>query len=386
MPLAADGLASLEIIGERRSGELFRVGLERAFSPGRRTYSLRVDDGAASAYYVVARPRREGAAIRVNGARAYEGIPAPVPLPAGDSSIVVSAEGKPGRVTEYRVDVRRMDLSSEYRVEKLLPGLWRIQDYGGFPSYEDMYLIEGPERALLIDTGMGKGDLAAEVAALTRKPVSIALTHGHHDHTGQLDRFPGSPVYMSEEDRSFLPPGIDEPRFRRIGGGERIDLGDGDAVEAIAVPGHTAGSLVFLHPRTKSVAVGDAIGSGSYVFLFLPGSSPLSLYRDALGSLRRRLEGEGELRFLVGHHWQERVPLVGSAALDLVADMHALAGEVAEGRRVGRLSSVRIGPMGELECRVAELGLAALWYNPDKLGRDSSRPGIGPSSGSLLIG
>jgi glyoxylase-like metal-dependent hydrolase (beta-lactamase superfamily II) len=173
---------------------------------------------------------------------------------------------------------------------------------------------------------------------------------------------------MSEADKPLLPPGADLRRFRWVGGGDRIDLGGGDSAEAIAVPGHTAGSLVFLHRRTKSLAVGDAVGSGSYVFLFLPGSPQLSVYREALGALRQRIADEGDLTFLVGHHWQERVPLAGSAALDLVSDMRILADEVVAGRRVGKRSSIRIGPTGEIECRVAELGLAALWYNPDNLG------------------
>jgi glyoxylase-like metal-dependent hydrolase (beta-lactamase superfamily II) len=363
-----DGLASLDLIGERPSGERFRVGLGRAFEPSFRFYSLRVDDSAASAFYVVARPRHEGNIIRVNGARAYSGIPVSVPLPSGDSTISVEAERLSGRIAKYSIDVRRMDLASEYFVEELRPGLWRIQDYGGFPSYEDMYLIEGPERALLVDTGMGRGDLATEVAKLTDKPLSIALTHGHYDHRGQLDCFPDSPIYMSEADKPLLPPGSELRRFHWVRGGDRIDLGGGDHVETIAVPGHTAGSLAFLHPRTRSLAVGDAVGSGSYVFLFLPGSPPLSLYRDALEALRRRVSDEGDLRFLVGHHWQERVPLAGPAALDLVSDMCALADEVIAGRRVGKRSSIRIGPTGEIECRVAELGLAALWYNPDNLG------------------
>lgn len=46
------------------------------------------------------------------------------------------------------------------------------------------YLLEGDDRALLIDTGLGICDISAEVKKLTDKPVTAVATHIHWDHIG----------------------------------------------------------------------------------------------------------------------------------------------------------------------------------------------------------
>ena len=57
---------------------------------------------------------------------------------------------------------------------------WQIDSYHAV----SMFLIEGDESAMLIDTGAGIGDLKAQVEQLTDKPVIVVNTHGHLDHTG----------------------------------------------------------------------------------------------------------------------------------------------------------------------------------------------------------
>lgn len=49
---------------------------------------------------------------------------------------------------------------------------------------EQAYLIEGGERALLIDGLSGVGSLKAFVRELTDLPVTLVNTHGHVDHIG----------------------------------------------------------------------------------------------------------------------------------------------------------------------------------------------------------
>ncbi len=49
-----------------------------------------------------------------------------------------------------------------------------------------IWLVEGREKALLVDTGLGLGDLRGEVEALTDKPVVVVNTHGHGDHSGGI--------------------------------------------------------------------------------------------------------------------------------------------------------------------------------------------------------
>jgi len=49
---------------------------------------------------------------------------------------------------------------------------------------QNMYLLEGNDRALLIDTGWGAGNLREYVEKLTAKPIFVINTHGHLDHSG----------------------------------------------------------------------------------------------------------------------------------------------------------------------------------------------------------
>ena len=64
--------------------------------------------------------------------------------------------------------------------EKISDHVTRITN----PSVVYSYLVEGDERAVLLDTGCGLGDLKAYVESLTDKPYEVVLTHGHVDHAG----------------------------------------------------------------------------------------------------------------------------------------------------------------------------------------------------------
>ena len=61
------------------------------------------------------------------------------------------------------------------------------------------------DKALLVDTGMGVGDLAALVRSLTPLPVIVVNTHGHPDHAGGNGGF----------DEFFLHP-ADEPIMKKM--------------------------------------------------------------------------------------------------------------------------------------------------------------------------
>ena len=71
---------------------------------------------------------------------------------------------------------------------------WCIDEYG----MDAMFLLEGDEKALLIDTGTGVFDIPELVRQLTNKPVMVALTHGHIDHAGGMNQF--EEVYLHPAD------------------------------------------------------------------------------------------------------------------------------------------------------------------------------------------
>lgn len=155
------------------------------------------------------------------------------------------------------------------------------------------YLVLGTERAALIDTGMGIGNIKKEVEPLTNLPVVVVNTHNHFDHTGDNHRF--ADIWAFDDDfevacierghgRSFcasymaphsymnLPAGFDVPQYaikpsratRRIKHLEMLDLG-GRALQVHHTPGHSPGSICLLDSRDNLLFTGDTIYPGTLV-------------------------------------------------------------------------------------------------------------------------
>ena len=120
---------------------------------------------------------------------------------------------------------------------------------------------------------------------------------------------------------------------------------------------------------------GDGISSGSMVYMFAPTCAALDQYLDGLKKAEARLKGLDGLTLLVGHHYQEKTPLKGTAGKQLITDMRIAAERVLRGELVGKSAqTVRDGRATEL--RQANVGLAGLWYNPKNLVTDSASLGF----------
>ena len=125
---------------------------------------------------------------------------------------------------------------------------------------ESLYIVEGNERALLIDAGAYIPDLDKIVATITSKPVTMMLTHAHGDHVGGAGPFPE--VYLNAGDMPIVPNNMRnyKGQIRYFYDGEVIDLG-GREIEVIFTPGHTAGSTTFFDKAKHYGFSGDAFGS-----------------------------------------------------------------------------------------------------------------------------
>jgi para-nitrobenzyl esterase len=337
---------------------------EPAFSPKIHDYSAIVDRTNVKSVSIHPIADSSKDTVTVNGSSIEAGSPHKVDLKPGENKFAIVVTTASGNRTQYSLTIIQKDLSGQYKIERVQKGIWRISDYFGFPPNQDMYLIEGAAKAVLIDAGMGKGDLAVVAQRLTRLPIELAVTHGHGDHIGQIGQFVDSVVYMSEKDKGMIPKTIDTSKFIWVKDGDTIDLGGGRKLEVIDVPGHTLGSVLFLYRVGKTLAVGDAIGSGMYVWKFLPGTPSLVAYRDTLKKLEARLAGFNSLTFLTGHHWQEKTPLVGKAGKKMVSDMIILCDKIISGEITGVPNNFGGGKMKIL---TAEYGLAGIWYDPDNI-------------------
>ena len=249
-----------------------------------------------------------------------------------------------------------------YTVSVIGKNVYHIQDYNHenpageafdadgklthFNNCSDIYLVVGANEALLIDLSnpVNWAENAAEslrslVAERVKgKPLTITFTHNHGDHTGML------PAYLEDKEVRFALPQADfrqlaerfpEGRFRFIGEGEVFDLG-GVEVEAIAVPGHTAGSMVYLLKAQDLLFTGDAIGSGHGVWIFNEDGfySYVSAVPHLMEALEERGVDENKLKVYGGHYWQKdwlNLPKGRELGMEYIRDMKALLDEMESG-------------------------------------------------------
>ena len=176
-------------------------------------------------------------------------------------------------------------------------------------------LLIGREKAALIDTGCGIGNLRRAVEEVTDKPVMVVNTHTHVDHIGGNRQFDDIAMFdhplcrqvaetgVSHQvlqteilDESLVikpwPPGFDPNGFSlppfRIGrwlrDGDRIDLGDRE-LEVIHTPGEALDHICLLDRADRVLFCGDILVHGD-VWTHLPGGS----LTDLLASYRRLMD------------------------------------------------------------------------------------------------
>lgn len=196
-------------------------------------------------------------------------------------------------------------MSKFFKVNSLFENVRQIEGLGG----ELCYLVEGKERAVLIDGLTGVGSLKSFVRELTELPVTLVLTHGHVDHAGAAFEYgacrmhPADITLMydhSDPERrynfvtrgraagAFMPKPEDvvppcNVRTEPLMDGDILDLG-GFTLEAIHVPGHSTGTLTFLDRAHRVLYSGDACNPNT--LLALPGSATIETYKESLLHLK----------------------------------------------------------------------------------------------------
>lgn len=161
------------------------------------------------------------------------------------------------------------------------------------------YLLNGTQRSLLIDTGLGICNISEVISQLTDKPITAIATHIHWDHIGGHKYYPDFYAHEAEldwlnggfpqpletirgyvADRCELPKDfhIDEYVFfqgkptKVLYGGEHIDLG-GRMVDVIHTPGHAPGHMCFWETERGYLFTGDLAYKGMLTAWF-PSTDP----------------------------------------------------------------------------------------------------------------
>lgn len=267
-----------------------------------------------------------------------------------------------------------------FLVHEVRPNVWLISE----PHHVHSYLVIGRDRAVLIDSGMGVGDIASVVRTISPLPVTVVNTHHHFDHVGGNWQFADTAIHPLGATQVATPvpddwlvayrarvdakaeawttyESLDAKNFELINAdhrprplpqdfswdgwtiapqapttyledGDVIDLG-GRSIRVIHTPGHTPDSICLLDESDGSLFAGDTLVVGPHYAQMA--DSDFDDYRrslDRLDSLASEIA-----RVFVCHILQHEAPTT------LIRRVQAAFQAVADGTAEARTSADLFG-------------------------------------------
>ena len=185
---------------------------------------------------------------------------------------------------EWAAFERLETVGNWFEVYRIRPHVYALYEPGQFEEVIS-FLIVGSERALLFDTGLGIGDIRAEVESLTSLDVTVLNSHTHYDHVGgnfQFDQRWARDTAFGRERMHGLshdqvseavqegwiwkptPPGFNASSYTSkawefedyVQESMQIDLG-GLSLEVIFTPGHAPDCISLLDRHNRMLFTGD---------------------------------------------------------------------------------------------------------------------------------
>lgn len=198
---------------------------------------------------------------------------------------------------------------SWFEIYELPFGIYAIYEPGHFQEIIS-YLIRGKERSLLLDTGLGIGNIKNIVEELTNSEIIVVNSHTHFDHIGDNHRFDTVHVFDAPNAIERLSNGIDcsslevhlrddsiwkptppefDPKtystppckFIPIKEGHIFNLGN-RCLEIIHTPGHSPDSIMLLDRDNRLLFTGDTLYP-AVLYAYLEGSD----FQEYLNTMRR---------------------------------------------------------------------------------------------------
>jgi glyoxylase-like metal-dependent hydrolase (beta-lactamase superfamily II) len=170
-------------------------------------------------------------------------------------------------------------------------------EVGAFAMNCYLVICDQTRSAALIDPGDEADRIILEVARTGAQVDKILITHAHLDHVKESRRVKehyGVPLLMHEADAFLLknltaqaqafglgaaePPEVDQ----FVAEGDRITVGELE-FEVLHTPGHSPGSVTYVHPG--HAFAGDVLFAGSIGRTDLPGGS----YEQLIQTIRTKL-------------------------------------------------------------------------------------------------
>ena len=192
------------------------------------------------------------------------------------------------------------EIFGSYMPYKITDNTWVLSFMGGS---EYMYLLEGDEKALLIDTGYGVGNLKEFVERLTDKPLLVANTHFHPDHSAGNGEFEevmlakgweiDAPSVSFPEQIPFDISKLPHSDYKKtiVKDGDVIDLGNRKIEVFDVLPAHCNSSLFFYDEAAGMIFVGDEI-EAAQVNLFDNSCNPNAPYdvKERIDNMKKNCE------------------------------------------------------------------------------------------------
>ncbi len=278
-----------------------------------------------------------------------------------------------------------------YPFHEIAPNTYEIGEF----DCASIFLLVGDEKAMLIDTGIGIGDLKGFIRRLSDKPLMVCYTHNHPDHTGGASAFDHAYLHpkdmagfatggvlglsvesrldyirwIAEREKGMYPYNLAEdvtewgpcPSLYPLEDGQVIDLGN-RAVTVVACPGHTAGSITFLDENSRTLFIGDACNCNLHLGGGAPGSPGFTSVEKALHYLRRLKSLRPQYDRIYNGHYDFR-PLGKALGEDVLPDAITACEQILDGTAV---TETRPAPNPKFPAKpVVTIGRTKVSFFPD---------------------
>ena len=237
-----------------------------------------------------------------------------------------------------------------FTIERIDQDTYAISEYKHWEE-SHCYLLNGTSSSLLIDTGLGIGNIKKVVDSLTDLPVKVVTTHVHWDHIGGHKYFNNIGVFEAEKDwltsdfpiplsivkKNLIKEPCDFPEYFEVEKyqvcqrgvsfllheNDVIDLGSRD-VKVIHTPGHSPGHICFYEESRGYLYTGDLIYEGT-LDAFYPSTDPYEFMNSV-----KKVKNLAVKKVLPAHH---RLDITPGLIFDIEEAFTELfkAGKLAQG-------------------------------------------------------
>jgi len=275
---------------------------------------------------------------------------------AGERLIVAPTDWWKALPRKIYSELQKLESSqSWFEVYKIEPSVYVFYEPGQFEEVIS-YLVIGKEKAALIDTGCGIGNVKTLAEEWAQLPIMVVNTHSHYDHIAQNYLFDEVAIFDAPNARQaakkgcskaemsrllaegllwkslpedFDPGNYHVPPFtvtRWLKDGDVVDLGD-RKLEVIHTPGHSPDSICMLDRDAGLFWTGDTFYPGA-IYTHLPGGD-----LDAfINSYERMIALSPQYERLMPSHnepWVQKTIL--EEVLEAAQDIRAGKAEYIEG-------------------------------------------------------